>query len=98
DKRRADGQALSPLDGIPYAAKDNLMTNAVRSTCASRMLENFVPPYDATVVARLREAGTVLLGKVNLDEFAMGGGTETSALGTTRNPWGPGHVPGGSSG
>lgn len=98
DKRRADGQALSPLDGVPYAAKDNLMTNGVRSTCASRMLANFVPPYDATVVARLREAGTVLLGKVNLDEFAMGGGTETSALGKTRNPWSPGHVPGGSSG
>ena len=90
-------QATGALFGIPYALKDNLCTRGVRTTCASRMLENFVSPYDATVQSRLRAAGGVLLGKLNMDEFAMGSSGEHSALGTTRNPHDLSRVAGGSS-
>lgn len=87
-----------PLTGVPIALKDNLSTEGIRTTCASRILENYVAPYDATVASRLREQGLVLLGKTNLDEFAMGTSTENSAFQPTRNPWSADRSPGGSSG
>ena len=98
DEARAAGEDLGPLAGLPLAIKDNLCTLGVRTTCASRMLDQFVPPYESTVTERLWRAGGVLVGKTNLDEFAMGGSTETSAFGATQNPWNTNHVPGGSSG
>lgn len=98
DRRRSAGEALGPLAGIPVAVKDVLCTTDMPTTCSSRMLKNFQPPYDATVVAKLRAADAMLVGKTNMDEFAMGASTENSAFGVTRNPWNLDCTPGGSSG
>ncbi|MFY1700817.1 MULTISPECIES: Asp-tRNA(Asn)/Glu-tRNA(Gln) amidotransferase subunit GatA [Micromonospora] len=98
DERRAAGEPLGPLAGVPVAVKDVLTTKGVPTTVGSKILEGWRPPYDATIVQRLREAGTVMLGKTNMDEFAMGSSTEYSAYGATRNPWDTDRIPGGSGG
>ena len=97
-KKMEAGDLTGPLAGVPLAVKDNICTEGLRTTCSSRILEHFVPPYTAQALQNLQVAGMIVLGKTNMDEFAMGSTTETSAWGVTRNPWNTGHVPGGSSG
>jgi len=98
DAAIAAGEELPPLAGIPLGMKDNMCVKGMPTTCGSNMLRNFVPPYEATITTKLRDAGAVMVGKTNLDEFAMGSSTESSAIAQTANPWNTAYVPGGSSG
>jgi aspartyl-tRNA(Asn)/glutamyl-tRNA(Gln) amidotransferase subunit A len=98
DERIATGENVTPLTGIPFSMKDCISTRNVRTTCSSKILENYFPQYNATVTNKLADSGAVLIGKTNMDEFGMGSSTENSGLFTTRNPWNLDRVPGGSSG
>src|SRR6202008_1162252 len=98
DRMAAEGKTLPPLGGVPVGIKDVMSTRGVRTTAGSKSLENYVPPYDCSAVARMEAAGAVMLGKTNCDEFAMGSSNENSAFGPVRNPVALDHVPGGSSG
>jgi len=98
DKKRAAGEKLAPLAGVPLALKDVLTQKGIPTTCGSKILEGWRPPYNATVTQKLLDAGVVILGKTNMDEFAMGSSTENSAYGTVHNPWDLSRIPGGSGG